>query len=60
MNTLETGIFHHKGPFGGPRWGADFPGSLKERCDICLSGDFVCGGIGEMCKKGSGNGHLSP
>jgi hypothetical protein len=44
MNALETGTFHHKGPFGGPRWGADIPGYLKERCDFYLSGDLVCWG----------------
>ena len=51
MNALEMGMFHHKGPFGGPRWGADFPGYFKERCDFYLSGNLVYWGIREMCQK---------
>jgi hypothetical protein len=51
MNTLETGMFHHKGPFGGPRWDVVFPGYLKERCDFFYKETLYVGGIREMCKK---------
>jgi len=51
MNILETGNFHHKDPFGEPRWDADFPGYLKGRCEFCLSGDFVVGEYERCAKK---------
>jgi hypothetical protein len=61
MNALETGMFHHKVPFEGPRWGADFPGYLKERHDFYLSEDLICWRMRDVKKKeGSVNGQLFP
>jgi len=62
MNALGTGMFHRKGPFGGPRWSADFPGYLKERCDFFIRRPCLLRNPRDVQKKTleTGNSIMAP